>query len=217
MAASNPNLSTDQALEQAAADLYDARMPYHNFTHVQTVLRESLALIERAESVGLQPNKRVIRAAILLHDAHYHEPHRTAGYASKELYSAALARGLLPAHGYKRAEVDAVSDAIASTQCGVKCQSLEAKIVKGADLAGLAYEYPVFLQNACALWQEEEWLLGQLVPWISWRDRAVNYVAAFLQEDLGFSPACYASHDQTWLQKNAHANLDKLQAQEPPL
>lgn len=210
------DMSRHTALEQAAAALYDTRLPYHNFSHVLEALAMARELVERCREADIDVDPGVIYPAILFHDAGYHEDHSRLGYDSKEQYSAVLAGHVLPDYGYGNTQIKAIQQAILSTQCGVPCTTLEGRIVRAADLAGLATSYRLFLQNAMRLWREEIILSGKEVSWEKWRDQAVNTLDQFLAEDLGFSPACYAADGQAWLNKHAAENLARLRTEPAP-
>jgi len=204
------------ALEQAAAMLYDSRLPYHNFSHVLETLLASRELVERCREADMDVEPGIIYPAILFHDAGYQDDHRSRGHDSKESYSASLAGRVLRHYGYSSIDIHAIQEAIASTQCGVPCNSLEGRIVRAADLSGLATGYRLFLQNAMRLWREEAILSGQDVRWEDWRDQAVAMLERFLAEDLGFSPACYAPDGEAWLNKYARENLERLRREPAP-
>lgn len=204
------------ALEQAAAVLYDSRLPYHNFGHVLDTLLVSRELVERCREADLDVEPAVVYPAVLFHDAGYQHNHRDHGHESKESYSAALAGRVLHHYGYSGADIRAIQAAIASTQCGVPCESIEARIVRAADLSGLASIYRLFLQNAMRLWREDSILTGHDVRWEDWRDQAVAVLEQFLADDLGFSPACYAPDGQAWLNKHGRENLERLREEPMP-
>lgn len=204
------------ALEQAAAMLYESRLPYHNFSHVIETLLVSRELVERCREADMDVEPAVIYPAILFHDAGYHEDHRRHGHDSKESYAAILAGRVLHHYGYSHADIHAIQAAIASTQCGVPCNSLEARIVRAADLSGLAAGYYLFRQNAMRLWREEAILSGREVLWEDWRDQAVGILEIFLADDLGFSPGCYAPDGEAWLNKRGRDNLDRLRQEPSP-
>lgn len=203
-------------LEQAAAALYDPRLPYHNFSHALEVLTVGNEYIGRCREADMPIEVDVVYPALLFHDAGYQTDHRVRGFDSKEAYSAELAGSVMHSYQYASGVIAAVQRAIISTQCGIPCETTEAKLVKAADLSGLAADYPLFLQNAMRLWREEAVLSRRLTEWEQWRDNAIEMVERFLTEDLGFSPACYADDGEAWLNKQARANVDRLRSQPNP-
>lgn len=210
------DMNREPALEQAAAALYDTRLPYHNFSHVLESLAHARILVERCREADMDVEPGIIYPAILFHDAGYQDDHRQHGYESKEQYSAALAGHVLPDYGYGSARIAEIQEAILCTQCGMPCTSIEARIVRAADLSGLAASYHLFLQNAMRLWREEIILSKKDVPWESWRDRAVEMLERFLAEDLGVAPACYASDGQSWLNRHGTENLERFRHEPAP-
>jgi len=204
------------ALEQAAAQLYDSRLPYHNFGHALETLASARELVERCRDADMDIEAAIVYPAALFHDAAYHEDYRQHGYDSKEAYSAALAVRVMHHYGYANARIHAVRSAILSTECGVACESIEARLVRAADLSGLGTSYRLFIQNALRLWREDIILSGRDVSWDSWRDQAVGVLEQFLDEDLGLSPACYAPDGEAWLNKHGRENLERLRCEPFP-
>lgn len=203
-------------LEHAAALLYDARLPYHNFSHVMETLAASRLLIERCRDADLAVRPEIVYGALLFHDAGYQHDHEQQGYESKEAYSARLAARVLNDYGIAASIIDAVQAAILATRCGAVCDSREARIVRAADLAGLANDYYLFRQNAWRLWREEIILGGVAVAWDDWRDQAIRVLEHFLAEDLGVCPACYAADGEAWLNKHGRHNLERLRQEPSP-
>ncbi|MCS3904116.1 putative metal-dependent HD superfamily phosphohydrolase [Methylohalomonas lacus] len=203
-------------LEHAAALLYDTRLPYHNFSHVMETLAASRTLIERCRDADLAVQPEIVYGALLFHDAGYQYDHELQGYDSKEAYSARLAARVLNDYGIAASIIDAVQAAILATRCGAACSSREARIVRAADLAGLAHDYYLFRQNAWRLWREDIILGGVAVAWDDWRDQAIHILEHFLAEDLGVSPACYAADGEPWLNKHGRRNIERLRQEPTP-
>lgn len=203
-------------LEQTVAELYDARLPYHNFSHALDVLAASEELLSRCYAEGISVDAEVVYPALLLHDAGYHEDHTAAGFESKEALSAELANRELRRHQYPPRLIEAVQAAILSTRCGVVCQTIEARLVKAADLSGLAADYRLFRQNSLRLWREDALLSSTETPWSKWRSSAASTIERLLSEDLGVSSACYATEGETWLAKKGLANAGRLRDEPDP-
>lgn len=203
-------------LEQAAAMLYDTRLPYHNFSHVMEALAISRDLIQRCRDADMSVQPEIVYGAILFHDAGYQHDHQQGGHESKEAYSALLAGRVLNGYGFAALRIEAIQQAILATRCGAPCTTLEARIVRAADLAGLASPYRLFMLNARRLWREEVILSNHEMSWQDWRDQAANILDRFLGEDLGFSPACYAADGVAWLNKHGMDNLERLRQEAVP-
>lgn len=93
-------------IEQAGAWYADAD-PVHDFNHIRRVL----ALAERlAPAVGA--DLEIVRAAVLLHDAHGAAPEAAAGRASHHLDSAEFAGEILRAEGWSAERIAAVQHCI---------------------------------------------------------------------------------------------------------
>lgn len=116
-------------LEQARAWYADAD-PVHDFNHILRVL----ALAERlARSAGA--DLEILRAAVLLHDAHGAAPTGEAGRAAHHLESAEFAAQVLRSEGWPEARIAAVQHCIRAHRFrGTEApRSLEAQILFDSD------------------------------------------------------------------------------------
>lgn len=206
----------DPKLEQVVAALYDPRLPYHNFSHALDVLAAGEEILARCRDERITVAAEVVYPALLLHDAGYHEDYAARGYDSREALSAGLAETELRHHQYPPRLIEAVQAAILSTRLGESCETIEARVVKAADLSGLAADYNLFLQNSMRLWREDTLLKGVEVSWQEWRAHAVDTIERLLSEDLGVSSACYADDGETWLARRGRANVARLREQPEP-
>lgn len=215
-AGKNSMIVRNTKLEQTVAALYDPRLPYHNLGHALDVLAASEELLARCHGEGIRVDAEVVYPALLLHDAGYHQDHVARGFESKEALSADLAASELRRHQYPPKLIEAVQAAILSTRCGAICETIEARVVKAADLSGLAADYQLFLQNSMRLWREDTLLRAVETPWPEWRRRAAGTIERLLSEDLGVSSACYAADGETWLARKGLANIARLREQPRP-
>lgn len=115
---------------EQAREWYDKYDPVHGFDHI-------LRVLATAEKIGssLGANLKILRAAVLLHDASGAHPGEGSGRAEHEKASAAFAREVLNGEGWKEEEIEAVLHCIRAHRFrGVEApHSLEAKILFDAD------------------------------------------------------------------------------------
>ncbi len=211
----NPTIVRDADLERAIAALYDARLPYHNFEHALANLETCQKLIDHCIQVGRDVDATTIYLATLLHDAGFQDDEQALGQPSKEAWAAELAERLLRNFNVPEATIQAVRQAILATACGQPCPTLEASIVKAADLAGLAADYPIFVRNAHRLWREQMLLTGQSITWDQWRQRALSVLDLYI-EDLAACAARLPAPALANAAITARANCDRLREEPAP-
>jgi len=191
-------------LEHVAAELYSDRMPYHSFKHVQGTLAAGALLVERCLKQGIPIDGEVVYYALLFHDAGYQEDHAGKGFATKEEYSAHLAVRCLRTEAISEPIIERVVAAILSTRWDAQFTSNEEKVVRAADLAGLASNYETFRANAEKLHREHEMLTGQKVTWAEWKASVKETISFYLSQEPALS--CF---DALFYEK-ANQNLSRL-------
>ena len=92
-------MDREPELEKLAASLYDGKLPYHNFGHVERVLSAGEKIMANCREHGITVDEQTIYYAILFHDAAFHENHIELGHPSKEAYKDVLARQHLQDYG----------------------------------------------------------------------------------------------------------------------
>lgn len=202
----------DKELEKTASRYYSPKLPYHNFGHVVTVIRESERMLERCRDEGIKVDEAVVYYALLFHDAGYYEDHTALGFDSKEAYSAALSEQVLKGRGVDQETVEKVKTAIMSTHMEAKCTCMEDRIVRAADLSELAADYSVFKRNTLNLKKELEISSNREVSWDEWKQLAVNTVELFLREEMKVTSDYCDETGESVFHKKARANLNTLQA-----
>ena len=216
-----------------SAELYETakgmytELPYHNFDyHVETVLHECRVYADYCEQNGLSVNRRVLFAAGLLHDAGYHEDmsHR---FSSKEQYSSYIADRVLPWYGYDPNEIDEVMAAVNGTQRGSICTTLEAKILRRADLRNVTSSVHGFLVSSFRVASELLITKNIRVVWPEFCESTREVFQDYFDEDLSFGDfdnerwllekttavkniACLARESYDSLRTIGEATLNKL-------
>jgi len=133
----------DKKLAIDSAKKYYSEIPYHNFEHALHVAKKSEEIAEQCEKEGISISKKVIFYAALFHDAGYAEK---SEFQSKEEYSAYLAGKALETLGVDKETIIKVKQAIIATHQLATFGTPEEKIVRTADLSGLAASYEEFIE-----------------------------------------------------------------------
>lgn len=206
----------DPDLERECEGLYSARLPYHNFQHVQTVLGAAGLLLEDCEREGLRVDALVVYYALLLHDAGYHESHLALGYASKEAYSAALARRVLGNRGVPEALIPRVEQAIMATLRDGQCGCAEDAVVRMADLSGIGADYAEFLRNTINIRAEAALMTGNsLTPWAEWCAGTQKVLGGYLAGEVNLTADFDRTRPGNFFERG-QANLDRLALEPEP-
>lgn len=182
-----------QKIESLAEKLY-GDIPYHNFDHAKDAVDAGYEIIARCQASGIEVNSDLIRYALLFHDAGYHEDHKKAGFDTKEEYSAHLAENALKTVGLSEETIESVCRCIISTHKNREFNFLEEKIVRAADLTGLACEYEKFKENAIKLKEETELISGSKISWDEWKKNVAEIIGFYLNQDIRLTE-CYKDKD----------------------
>src|SRR3989344_1078021 len=140
-----------EELKEIAKKFYDESLPYHNFSHVLTTIKNAKKIIEYCKKDHIYPDEEIIYVSLLFHDAGYHQDHKEKGYSSKEDYSAAIAEKVLGKAGMEETKIKKIKRAIITTHRYARWRNTEEGIIRAADLAGMASDYQTFLSNTLLL------------------------------------------------------------------
>lgn len=127
-------------IEATLLSLYEAK-PYHNALHAIEVRDRALKFAELAASQGRGVDFEAVELAALGHDACFGADYRRAGFTSMEEMSANVCVQVLIGLGVSRDTADTVKTAILATHPQGTLRTVEAKILRAADLGGLADDY----------------------------------------------------------------------------
>lgn len=167
---------------------YYTDLPYHNFSHAETVLEHAEALLDRCERFDVPVNKDVVRAAVLFHDAGYHHDPETYEEPSKEQHSASIAREELKDMDIGPDTRERVAACIISTHREAPFETTEEKVVRAADLAGLASDYETFKENSMTLREEHERLHDEELTDTEWISMMRSTIEQYLTQDIRLTP-----------------------------
>lgn len=145
-----------QLFALAMEPFQEPNWPYHNWEwHIQTSFTEAMRLCdEREKHVPEEPaNRLVVALAQLGHDSGYSHYKTEAdlfeatGFSSREAYSCRITEVNAHAIGYDPKIIEAAKECIMATKRGMPCQTLEAAIVRRADLFNIASDFEYFKQS----------------------------------------------------------------------
>lgn len=136
--------------------------------------------------------------------------HLSAGYATKELYSAALATECLASRKVLKSAANKVTKAILSTHRDGRFVTTEQKAVRAADLAGLAADYTTFRDNTTRLKLEHELLTGNQLAWSEWARRADDAVRYYLSQEIRLTSYYTNEHGESAFHAAVLGNLRQL-------
>ncbi len=202
----------ERDLEGIAARLYSDSLTYHNFQHVLTTLESAEKILTRCIAEGIRVEARVVYCALLFHDAGYQEDHAQLGYACKEAYSAALAREAL-ADRVPSSILRKIEQAILCTRRDAQFVTAEQKLVRAADLSGLAADYPTFLDNSRRLWREQQFLSQTDIAWSVWLPYAADNIRFYLSQEIRLTSYFTNEAGESAFHAAASANLRRLLAE----
>lgn len=199
---------TDE-LQERAAQRYDPELPYHSFDHVRDTLERAADLLERCRRHDLGVDDEVVQAALLFHDAGYHLDPEEQGHDSPEALSASIAQEELDDIGVDAAVIEQVRDCIMATRPEAQAHTPEQKIVRAADLGGLAGSYAEFLEDAGALREEHAYLHGERQPLQAWVEGVRKTLQFYLAQDIRLTPEHDDGEESRW-HRSVRQNLERF-------
>ncbi len=209
-------MNIDKALLDEAESLYDPRLAYHKFDHIRMVFGEADRILQRCKKHNIEVDENVVYLALLFHDAGFIENHALKGFESKEAYSADLAGQILPKHNYPDETVRQVQQAIMCTHCDHRCQSNEDKVVKAADLAGLAADFDFFLKNTVRLRAEYEMFNQSEIEWEHWKQLAIDRLRIFIEDEMELTDEEFDENGNSLFKLAVAENIQRLQEEPEP-
>lgn len=199
-------------IEEIARSFYNPRLEYHNFNHALEVWNSAREIIMRCRQDGKPVNERVVYYACLFHDAGYHEDEKEKGFQSKEAYAAFLAERELSKFGVKQSLVEQAVAAILGTEMNrdISDLSIEAMVVRAADLAGFAREYEVFLDNNRKLKSEEERINQNPISPEEWKMKTKKAAEHYLSQEIRLGGGYEDEKGESVFHKKTKENLDRF-------
>lgn len=152
-----------------AEEHYNPQAIYHNWSHAEEVMTDSLALVNEGGRWTRHVNRPLLQIAAAWHDAGIHDGTKHT-YASDEHYAVALMRqrlvGKLPERQLKEIE-----ESILGTQFMAARNSMAAIALHYGDVGNMFYDRLAFTDHVVNLWAEQ----GKQT-WQAWRHKALHVI-----------------------------------------
>ncbi len=193
-------------------DVYgtDKQFPYHNFDgHVLSVVAIANGIADRVEAGGTPVNRRVLILAALGHDALFGMDPAFCNCENSEQVAARYTRGVLEKLGLAQTEIDAVVHAIEATNYFVQPLTVEARILRAADLSSLAGPYEFFKRNTEALFAENL-ARGGSQQFSGFTDGSLRYLALYMADLISLTPNSTDSDGRSVWHTAAMRNIGEL-------
>ncbi len=187
-------------------------LPYHNWQHALQTQLVGRSLFETCQAHDVELNPFVIDAASLLHDYNYHLPLSPGGtYRSKEIRSSRAAGKILRSFDIEPATIRQVQSAIRSTELGIPCRSIEARVLRQADLSNVTGSYGSFLLNTYRLFREAQQLNNKPPVLPRFIIGSVAVLSQYAHEDVSLGPF---DQDPNFMEA-MFKNIDRLHQETP--
>ena len=188
-----------------AARKHYSNLPYHNYEHALNVYKESRKIISNYQG---RVDELAVYHAALFHDAAYHLDHRKLRFKTKEHLSAFIAGEELAVLDYKKKHVQKVMKIILATIMTNKPKTIEEKIVRAADLAGMKGSYENFLVTNKKLAKEHKILTGKTLTKQEKKDFANQIIRYYLSENIKLTKKYYTSKGESLWHTRVRSNLE---------
>ena len=188
------------------------RMPYHGAEHPYDVLQRALKLIEKLEQSGEAVDLITVVCGALLHDAFMGLSPKQFGFETAEHQAAEFAYALALQHGVPEKKAAKLRDIIVSTNHGIDPESVEAKVLRAADLALLAADYPEFKDSTDKLREEARLKRGPAAE-LGWQDflpGAYNYLSNYVGYMIALTADAYDDSGRSVFHSKFVGNVDQL-------
>lgn len=199
-------------LERIAMSFYDPQFEYHNFNHALRVWNSAQEIIKRCRQDREIVNEEIVYYACLFHDAGYHEDEKTKGFDTKEDYAAKIAEEELKKINIDQSVIKQVTEAILATEREhvISGLSLEAMIVRAADLAAFAQSYEIFLENNQKLRLEAERMKHCLISEADWKAKTKEVTEFYLSQKIQLTHGYADELGESIFHKKTRENLERF-------
>ncbi len=203
----------DKQVEKIAKGLYSKLLPYHNFQHATNIAKKALEITEICHKEGIEVNDKVVYYASIFHDAGYHKDHLAMGFKSKEEYSAHLAEEYLQ-NILDRETIFKIKKVIIATHKDSTFFTNEEKIVRAADLSGMAGDYENFEKNNLNLKAEFEMIHNTSVSLEEWKKKTLEIIEFYLSQDIRLTSSYADKNGVSIFHKKTKENLKRFLAEQ---
>ncbi len=191
-------------LREWARPLHHVEADYHPFEHAESVYEASMWLADRYEEMGHTVNRRLLGFTSLGHDIMVNAPLNESFvpghvFPSFEHRSAFFTAQFLAIRGYDiETIVQPTHDLIVATKNGEPCNTLEAIILRMADIFN-TQDFDTFKDRAEAFYNEKCRFDNEQRSFVEWLPGAMGYLRGFLDKNL-----------PEWFTQTALRHINKL-------
>ncbi len=211
-----PQLSTEaRALfEKEVHESYPLPVshPFHNWDrHITEVLAAVHRFCDLLERLGRKPDREVLETAAKSHDGWYAADHASLGFKTKEALAAHNTKQLLLKLGASEEFANRVAEAILDTDKSRDPQTLEGKILRAADLSGLALDREAFEAGTKLLHVEFQNGRGRSIEYrdfVKWQLGAV--LADYLAATIYLTPHATDANGRSIWHKASLGNIQQV-------
>lgn len=197
-------------IRKKARKLYSPNLPYHNFEHALHVLMIARRMVRRCKTENVPINETVVIYAALFHDAGYHIDSKSKGFNTKEEYSANLAKQALQGQNIGSLIASQVYNTILATHRDAPFLTNEEKLLRAADLSGLAGKYKDFIANTKKLKEEFEIIHNKKISWAEWKKSTAKLINFYLRQDIRLTLHYQTQNGGSHFHSQARANLRRF-------
>lgn len=189
--------------------------PYHNVKHhVRPMCRAALKIAQGCWEYGLNPNLPRIRAAARGHDVLKGMDPLAMGVATEEEAAALYSFRLLRSLGAPLEFCHGVKNDIEDTHAKAKPRSLEAQIVRAADLSSLAESYEVVRDNTKRLHRELEIISNTKIEYKQFVAKSIGFLNNYFSELIALTPAAFDESGRSKWHVRSLSNLIQMYQEE---
>ncbi len=185
-------------------------LPYHNGFHALAVYARAIDIAGRHIGEGGDANLSLVKWSALFHDTRYAFKRPTG--QSREEYSASIAERYLDSLGAPQEFSIKVREIIIDgTHRDGHFKTVEAQILRAADLHTFSGEYPEFFAATLALYLEECALTGKVISFEEWKKNTAKVAAFYQAQDIHLSSRYYDPRGSSKWHNNLERNLELFQ------
>lgn len=189
--------------------------PYHNVTqHLRPMCSAAVKIAQGCWEYGLQPNLIRVRAAARGHDALKGMDPLAMGVATEEEAAAQYSFLLLRSLGAPLEFCHGVKEDIEDTHAKAKPRSLEAQIVRAADLSNLAGLYETVLDNTKKLHREFEIISDTKIEYRRFVAKSIGFLDNYFSELIALTPAAFDDCGRSTWHIKSISNLIQMYREE---
>lgn len=202
-----------EQVKKEARNYYSEELEYHNFEHALQMLEYAEEIMRNCEKEGVSFDAEAVVLGALCHDGGYHEDHSDE-FETKEDYSANLA-------GLIGKELGINPRSIAKSQVGIRGTnpfisveevenlSVEGKILRAADVAGMMKPFDEFMIDNANLKMEDERMNNKKLTWDEWKNKSGKVIEKYLEGKIELTGESHRDGKSRFHEK-VRANSEKF-------